>query len=47
MYLMTLIKASYTDFADLCRSHRVNKLHAFGSSISTRFNAKKKVTLTL
>ncbi len=40
MYLMTLIKESYSDFVDLCRSHKVDKIYAFGSSITDHFDPK-------
>lgn len=38
MDLMTLIRENYTDFVDLCRSHKVNKIYAFGSSITDDFD---------
>jgi uncharacterized protein len=38
MDLMILIKERYADFVNLCRSHKVNKLYAFGSSITDRFD---------
>ena len=38
MGLMTLIKEKYTDFVDLCRSHKVDKIYAFGSSITDHFD---------
>lgn len=41
MDLMTLIKERYTDFVELCRSHKVGKIYAFGSSITDRFDAEK------
>ncbi len=37
---MTLIKESYSDFVDLCRSHKVDKIYAFGSSITDHFDPK-------
>ena len=40
MDLTTLIKERYTDFVDLCRSHKVDKIYAFGSSITDRFDPK-------
>lgn len=40
MDLMTLIKERHTDFVDLCRSHKVNKLYAFGSSVTNHFDPK-------
>ena len=41
MDLSTLIKERYTDFLNLCRSHKVSKIYAFGSSITQDFNPKK------
>lgn len=41
MDLMTLIKDRYADFVGLCRSHKVNKLYAFGSSITDHFDPNK------
>ena len=41
MDLMTLIKERYTDFADLCRSHKVDKIYAFGSSITDHFDPNR------
>lgn len=38
---MTLIKERYTDFVELCRSHRVDKIYAFGSSITDHFDPEK------
>ncbi len=38
MDLTTLIKERYTDFVDLCQSHRVDKMYAFGSSITDHFD---------
>lgn len=38
MNLMTLIRERYSDFVDLCRSHKVDKIYAFGSSITDRFD---------
>ncbi len=38
MDLMTLIKERYTDFVELCRSHKVDKIYAFGSSITDHFD---------
>jgi len=38
MNLMTLIRERYTDFIDLCRSHKVDKIYAFGSSITDHFD---------
>ena len=41
MALQTLIKDKYTDFVELCRLHRVNKIYAFGSSITDHFDSNK------
>lgn len=38
MDVVNLIKHKYPDFVDLCRSHKVDKMYAFGSSITDRFN---------
>jgi predicted nucleotidyltransferase len=38
MDLMTLIKERYVEFVDLCRSHKVDKIYAFGSSITNHFD---------
>lgn len=38
MDLISLIKERYTDFVDLCRSHQVDKLYGFGSSITNHFD---------
>lgn len=38
MDLMTLIKGRYSEFVDLCRSHKVDKMYAFGSSITAHFD---------
>jgi predicted nucleotidyltransferase len=35
---MSLIRDRYIDFVDLCRSHRVEKIYAFGSSITNQFD---------
>ena len=40
MDLMTLIRERYTDFVDLCRAHKVDKIYAFGSSITDHFDPK-------
>ena len=40
MNLMTLIRERYTDFVALCRSHKVSKIYAFGSSITDHFDPK-------
>lgn len=38
MDLMSLIRERYTDFVELCRSHKVDKIYAFGSSITDHFD---------
>jgi len=38
MDLATLIKEKYTDFVDICRTHKVGKIYAFGSSVTARFD---------
>ena len=38
MVIMNLIKEKYSEFVDLCRSHKVNKIYAFGSSITDHFD---------
>jgi predicted nucleotidyltransferase len=35
---MTLIRDRYTDFVELCRTHKVDKIYAFGSSITDHFD---------
>ncbi len=35
---MSLLKDNYSEFVELCRNHRVDKLYAFGSSITDHFN---------
>jgi predicted nucleotidyltransferase len=35
---MTSIKEKYSEFLDLCRSHSVSKIYAFGSSVTNHFN---------
>lgn len=35
---MTLIKERHTDIVDLCRSHKADKVHAFGSFITGPFD---------
>jgi predicted nucleotidyltransferase len=41
MDLTTLIKEKYVDFVHICRSHKVNKIYAFGSSITAHFDPNK------
>lgn len=38
MNLLTLLKENHADFVELCRAHKVDKMYAFGSSISDYFN---------
>ena len=40
MDLTTLIRENYAGFVDLCRSHRVDKMYAFGSVITANFDPK-------
>lgn len=40
MDLRTLLKEKHADFVDLCRAHKVDKMYAFGSSITNRFDPK-------
>lgn len=35
---MTLIREKHNDFVDLCRTHKVGKIYAFGSSITNHFD---------
>lgn len=41
MDVMTLIKERHDDFVVLCRLHRVDKIYAFGSSITDHFDPSK------
>lgn len=41
MNLMTLLREKHSDFVDLCRSHKVDKIYAFGSSITDHFDPEK------
>lgn len=38
MTLTTLINDRYTDFIDLCRTHKIDKLYAFGSAVTNHFD---------
>lgn len=38
MHLTTLLKERHSEFIKLCRSHSVNKIFAFGSSITDQFD---------
>lgn len=40
MDLTTLIRENYAGFVDICRSHRVDKIYAFGSAINGNFDPK-------
>ena len=40
MMLKTLVRLNYNEFVDLCRSHKVDKVYAFGSSITDRFDSE-------
>lgn len=40
MDLATTIREKYTDFVELCRAHKVDKIYAFGSSITNQFDPK-------
>jgi uncharacterized protein len=39
--LTTLIKQRYNEFVDLCRANSVDKLYAFGSSVTDHFDPDK------
>lgn len=41
MNLITLIKDQKNDFITLCKSHKVSKMYAFGSSITDNFDPIK------
>lgn len=41
MDLTTKLTERRNDFVDLCRSHRVNKIYAFGSSVTQKFDDYK------
>lgn len=41
MDLAMLINERYADFANLCKTHQVGKMYAFGSSITDHFNPEK------
>lgn len=40
MNLATIINEKYSNFIDLCRAHKVDKIYAFGSSITDHFDPK-------
>lgn len=41
MDLMALIREKHSEFVNLCRSHKVDKIYAFGSSITDHFDPSK------
>jgi predicted nucleotidyltransferase len=41
MTLGTLIKEKYEGFINLCKQHKVNKIYAFGSSVTGNFDPIK------
>jgi predicted nucleotidyltransferase len=41
MSIFLLIKENKNAFVSLCHKHRVNKMYAFGSSVTGRFNPDK------
>lgn len=41
MDLITKLTERRDDFVGLCRSHRVNKIYAFGSSVTQKFDKNK------
>ncbi|SRR5258708_15964766 len=41
MNLMTLINERRNNFVELCKDHKVNKIYAFGSSITDHFDQNK------
>lgn len=40
MTLTTLLEEKHTDFVNVCMAHQVNKMYAFGSSVTDRFDPK-------
>ena len=38
MNIQSLIKDHHADFINICRKHRVNKIYAFGSSVTSSFD---------
>ena len=38
---ISLIREEYDEFVSLCRSHKVDKIYAFGSSITDHFDPEK------
>lgn len=41
MYLESIINKKHTAFINLCKTYKVDKLYAFGSSITIDFNPEK------
>lgn len=41
MYLKEVINLNQNNFIDLCKTHQVKKLYAFGSSITSDFDESK------
>ncbi len=41
MHLTTLIRERYNDFITICKAHKVNKIYAFGSSLTDHFDPAK------
>ena len=41
MDLSTLIAEKHIEFVNLCRAHKVDRIYAFGSSITNRFDPEK------
>ena len=41
MNLISLIKEQYNEFVSLCQMHKVDKIYAFGSSITDHFDPEK------
>lgn len=39
--LLTILGEKHNDFVELCRAHQVEKMHAFGSSITNHFDFQK------
>jgi hypothetical protein len=39
--IQTIIQENYKEFIELCRLHKVDKLYAFGSSITNLFDVEK------
>ncbi|MDZ7608191.1 MAG: nucleotidyltransferase domain-containing protein [Cyclobacteriaceae bacterium] len=41
MNLASLIEERYVNFVDLCKIHKVDKLYAFGSSVTDHFDPQR------